>query len=95
MKTIFGYVLVASAIYVFLIYGIGTLSSLRPEQAKRVLHDSGYTEVTLKPFSPRNLVACSEDDFFRNRFTAKSIQGSTVEGVVCSGFFKGSTIRVF
>lgn len=62
----------------------------RPQQAKEVLEKQGYTEVETQGYS---LFGCSEDDVFRTKFTAKSPSEEDVEGVVCSGWFKGATIR--
>lgn len=38
---------------------------------------------------------CSEDDWYKTKFTAKNAQGYPVSGQVCAGmFFKGATIRL-
>ena len=38
--------------------------------------------------------ACSKDDSFSTKFTAVK-NGKPVAGVICSGWFKGSTVRYF
>lgn len=51
----------------------------------------GFTDVQI---IGHGWFACSKDDFYRTKFTAKNSQGKQVTGVVCSGlFFKNSTIR--
>lgn len=59
--------------------------------ARRVLEDSGYTDVRLGGYA---FFACSEDDIFRTSFEARGANGRTVRGTVCKGWFKGSTIRL-
>ena len=39
--------------------------------------------------------ACSEHDTYSTGFTAKTKEGKYVEGVVCAGVLKGSTVRTF
>jgi hypothetical protein len=58
--------------------------------AERVLADNGYTEIQMTGYS---LFGCGENDTFSDGFKAKSPNGKLVEGVVCSGMLKGSTIR--
>ncbi len=60
--------------------------------ATRVLTNNGYTDIRIEGY---RLFACSEDDTFSTGFTASSPAGMTVRGVVCSGLFKGATIRLF
>ncbi len=50
----------------------------------------GYTDVQVHGW---NLLGCGRDDSFTNGFEAKK-NGQRVTGYVCSGFFKGMTIRV-
>lgn len=73
-------------IYLFLI------GCTQKEHTKELLESSGYTEVSANGYS---FFGCSEDDVFRTKFSAKTINGRYVEGVVCSGWFKGSTIRFY
>lgn len=60
------------------------------ENAKRVLANDGFTNITITGYS---IFGCSKDDFQRTGFIAKK-GNKTVEGTVCSGLlFKNSTIR--
>ena len=38
-------------------------------------------------------LGCSEDDWYHTGFIAKAPMGANVSGIVCSGIFKGSTVR--
>jgi len=58
--------------------------------AERVLADNGYTDIQMTGYS---LFGCDKNDTFSDGFKAKSPNGKMVEGVVCSGVFKGATIR--
>ncbi|NIG73526.1 hypothetical protein F3J34_07940 [Klebsiella sp. Ap-873] len=62
------------------------------DEAKKALINSGYTDVKIQGYS---ILGCSEDDLYRTEFTAKGLSGQQVSGVVCGGFWKGSTIRTF
>lgn len=61
-----------------------------PKAARRALEDAGFTDIETLGAS---LYGCGQNDNFNTRFRAKNIRGKTIEGVVCSGWFKGSTIR--
>ena len=61
------------------------------DDGKRALDAEGFTEVQ---FTGYGWLACSEDDFYHTKFTAKNASGKRVSGVVCSGLlFKNATIR--
>lgn len=60
--------------------------------AQRILSQQGYTEIQLGGYA---FGACSEDDTYATSFRAKSPAGIFVEGAVCSGWFKGGTIRFY
>ena len=62
------------------------------DEATKALVDSGYKDVQIKGYS---LTGCSKDDAFHTEFLAKGATGNEVRGVVCSGWLKGSTIRLF
>lgn len=62
----------------------------RPEHATKVLQSAGYTNIVITGF---DFFACSDSDKFSTGFTAISPNGVAVKGTVCSGFFKGATIR--
>jgi hypothetical protein len=61
-----------------------------PKTAKKTLENSGYTNIELGGYS---FFGCSDGDRFSTKFTATNPNGVTVSGVVCSGWFKGGTIR--
>lgn len=53
---------------------------------------AGYHPITVGGYS---CFACGEDDTFATKFTAYSSDSSMiVTGTVCSGWFKGKTIRL-
>ncbi len=60
--------------------------------AERVLRQQNYKDIRITGFS---WFSCGRDDSFATGFRAKAPNGETVEGVVCSGWFKGATVRVF
>lgn len=78
-----------------LIIGIAVLMSLaacsQPDKAQQVLTKAGYTDIKTGGYG---MFSCSDDDTFKTKFTAKGPSGQQVEGVVCGGVFKGSTIRI-
>lgn len=57
----------------------------------KVLSDQGYTNITITGYKA---FSCNSDDTIRTGFTATSIAGKSVSGTVCTGFLKGSTIRL-
>lgn len=58
-------------------------------EVQRILEREGYTDISLQGYA---WFGCSDDDTFANKFVAKK-NGQVVEGVVCSGWMKGYTIR--
>jgi len=60
------------------------------EEAERVLQNEGYTNIKITGY---DFLACSTDDIFHTGFIAMNREGKVIEGTVCSGWFKGSTIR--
>lgn len=62
----------------------------RPDASRDVLVQQGYTKVNTGGYG---FFACDEKDTFSTKFTATSPAGAEVSGVVCSGLFKGHTIR--
>lgn len=60
-------------------------------RATRVLADAGYKSVRLTGYS---FLLCGKDDDFSTGFEATSPSGALVSGAVCSGWFKGATIRL-
>jgi hypothetical protein len=58
--------------------------------ATKALKGAGYTDINITGYA---WFECGKDDTFATGFTATGPTGEHVEGAVCSGFFKGSTIR--
>lgn len=58
--------------------------------AEHALSNAGFTNVETRGYS---FFGCGKDDSFKTKFTATNPQGKQVSGVVCSGWFKGGTIR--
>ena len=63
----------------------------KPDDAHSALSASGYTDIKTTGYE---FFGCDEKDSFHTGFEAKGANGQRVTGVVCAGFFKGSTIRV-
>lgn len=59
-------------------------------KATKTLSDQGYTNITTDGYA---WFMCSEKDTFSTKFYATSPNGTRVSGAVCSGWFKGNTIR--
>jgi len=62
-----------------------------PNKAEEVLLQQGYTDIETKGYAP---FACSEDDTFATRFTARAPNGEDVSGAVCCGVLKRCTVRL-
>jgi hypothetical protein len=58
--------------------------------AERTLVINDFTEIEITGYK---ILGCSQDDIYHTGFRATSPNGHKVEGVVCKGIFKGSTIR--
>lgn len=63
----------------------------RPDQATRILTQSGYTNIEITGWRP---FMASDSDIFSTGFEATAPNGDTVTGAVTSGWFKGATIRL-
>lgn len=59
-------------------------------QATKALEGAGYKNVKITGYA---FFGCDKNDAFHTGFEAVGQNGQQVEGVVCSGFFKGATIR--
>lgn len=60
--------------------------------ALRVLQAAGYTDIVLDGYA---WSGCGKEDHYATAFKARGPSGVHVEGVVCSGVFKGATIRIY
>lgn len=60
------------------------------DKSTSILESQGYTQIQAGGYS---LFGCGEADVWRTKFTAKSPNGTIVDGVVCEGIFKGATVR--
>lgn len=60
--------------------------------AEKALKEQGYSSIKIKGYS---FFGCSKDDTFATEFVAVTNSGHKVEGVFCSGWFKGGTIRTY
>ena len=54
------------------------------------LEKQGYTNIE---YTGINYFSCGSGDVFKDGFKAVNMNGERVEGTICSGWFKGRTIR--
>lgn len=80
--------IIAVLVAIFMMFTLTACDN--PQEARRTLVNAGFKDIQAGGY---DLFACGKDDFFSTRFTATNPSGVKVNGVVCSGFFKGSTIR--
>jgi hypothetical protein len=74
------------------VFTITIFSCTNESSAKKALLDSGYHPIDVGGYA---WFDGSDDDVFKTRFKAYSPDSSRiVTGTVCSGWFKGSTIRL-
>lgn len=73
-----------------LILALGLASCTDEQNAKRVLVSDGYENVQITGY---RWFGCSQDDSFHTGFVATK-NNRVVEGVVCGGWLKSSTIRI-
>lgn len=78
--------------FILLVFGGPILLSFftDKEGTIKVLHQQGFTHINVQG---RAWFSCSKDDVYQTSFTAISPTGETVEGAVCSGWFKNKTVR--
>lgn len=62
----------------------------KPGATERILTEQGYTNIDAGGYG---WLSCGQDDAFRTNFTATAPNGKRVSGTVCSGWFKGHTVR--
>ena len=60
------------------------------DEARRALDNLGMTDIEITGY---RFFGCDEKDGWRTGFMATNSSGKRVEGFVCSGIFKGATIR--
>lgn len=63
-----------------------------PQTTVRVLSNQGFTDIWVDGWS---MFGCSRDDQWATKFRATAPNGKAVSGVVCSGIFKGATVRFY
>jgi len=71
--------------------GVAVIGLSDEADMKRILEDDGYTEVQ---YTEIRSMACGQDDLYRTGFSAINANDKKVTGAVCSGPFKGNTIRL-
>lgn len=78
---------------IFILLTLLMLSSCtKTNKTREVLKKAGYHPIKVGGYG---FFDCSEDDWFATRFTAYSPDSTeVVKGCVCSGLFKGNTIRL-
>ncbi len=60
------------------------------EEARRALDNLGMTDIEITGY---RFFSCGKDDSWHTGFRATNSKGKVVEGVICSGLFKGATVR--
>jgi len=73
-----------------LVVAIVLVSCTDVKGATEAVKNTGLTPVAVGHYG---LFSCSEKDIWSTKFVAKRADGTLVKGVVCRGFFKGSTVR--
>ena len=74
-----------------LIAAVALSACSQSDRATSALKDAGYTNIQTTGYA---WFACSEKDTFATGFEAVGPTGRKVSGAVCSGVFKGQTIRL-
>lgn len=87
-RPVLGFVLLIVFVVVFAL--VAPRACVDARGAGRVLAQAGYTNVSAGGYG---WLSCDSNDVFATRFTATAPNGAKVRGVVCSGIFKGFTIR--
>jgi hypothetical protein len=82
---------IASVAAAVAVMGVSLIGLSDEEGAKRVLDNEGYTNVQM---TGTNSFSCGGGDLYRTGFKATNLNKKSVEGTVCSGIFKGNTIRL-
>lgn len=79
------------AVAVCVLLNTPNLGCTRSADAKRILEQSGYTNVEITGYRP---FMAGNGDTFSTGFKAKAPNGQIVTGAVTGGWIKGSTIRL-
>ena len=72
--------------------GCGYFYPFADNRARSSVEAMNLTDVNLK----RTVVglSCSKSDHIYYKFTANTLNGRRVKGVVCMSYFKGATVRI-
>lgn len=70
-----------------LMMGVGCTDA---DGARKALKQRGFTNIETTGY---RFTGCSKGDVYQTGFQAKGPSGEYVTGVVCSGWFKGNTVR--
>ncbi|EAQ28704.1 hypothetical protein NAP1_13933 [Erythrobacter sp. NAP1] len=81
--------LIAAAVVAFPF--VAPVACTQPDRAREVLEIQGYSDIEISGYA---YLACGNGDVFATAFEATSPSGQAVEGAVCSGIFKGNTVRL-
>ena len=72
--------------------GLGLIGLEDKDGAMKTLQDDGrFTQIDV---GGRDSFSCGNGDLYRTHFTALNQNNKKVEGTVCAGVFKGSTVRL-
>lgn len=74
-----------------IILAIALAGCTSPDKSFQTLEAAGYKNIQMTGYS---FFGCDEKDSFHDGFTAVGASGKQVSGTVCSGWFKGYTIRL-
>ncbi|KLI64474.1 hypothetical protein [Aurantiacibacter marinus] len=70
---------------------VAPVACTSPDRATQTLLAQGYTDIQTTGYA---YFDCGSDDIIATAFQANGPSGQRVEGAVCSGFFKGNTVRL-
>jgi hypothetical protein len=80
-------------IMVALAFGVMCSACTDERGAKKAAEDMGFSDVQVGGY-PWFFDSCSDSDTFKTKFKAVNVHGQPVSGTVCSGWFKGKTVRL-
>ena len=61
-----------------------------PTAARKALDNLGFSDVEITGY---RFFTCGDDYTYHTGFSAKNPKGNLVTGAVCSGWFKGSSVK--